>query len=66
MALEEGEYVDSEELGLLEYIIRIAPLGETEVEIPKSDDDYRWCGDYEMRRPDPCPKGIPRGSYGTG
>ena len=60
----EEEYVDSEELGLLEYLIRLAPLTDA-VPVPPVDDEHAWCGTYELRRPEPCPEGIPREPYGT-
>lgn len=58
----EEEYVDGEDLELQEYIIRIAPLKE-EVEIPALDEDTKWVGDFEMRKPALCPLGLKSSMY---
>jgi hypothetical protein len=61
--LEEG-YVDSEELGLLEYIIRLVPCTE-EVPLPALHEDTKWCGVFELREPPKAPLGIPRQELGS-
>jgi hypothetical protein len=61
---EDEEYVDSEEFGFLEYLIRLAPLSE-DVPIPEFDIHTNWCTVSEFRRPALCPAGIPRSKYGT-
>jgi hypothetical protein len=53
----EEEYVDSEDHDLVEYIIRLSLLTE-EVALPEMDEEHQWCGEFELRRPDPCPLGI--------
>ncbi|MGK7907676.1 MAG: hypothetical protein AB4040_10680 [Synechococcus sp.] len=55
----EEDYVDSEAHNFLEYIIRLAPLNG-DVPLPELDEETQWCGVFELRRPDPCPLGIPR------
>ena len=56
---EEEEYVDSEEFELIEHIIRIVPASE-EIPLPALDEDSKWVGDFEMRRPEKCPVGLNR------
>ncbi len=66
----ENDYVDSSEFGLLEYLIRLKPISEAEAaQIPvpavvEENGETYWCGVFEMRRPEPCPMGIDRESYG--
>lgn len=66
----EDDYVDSDKFGLLEYLIRLKPISEAEaaqIPIPalvEENGETFWCGVFEMRRPDPCPLGIDRESYG--
>ena len=55
----EEEYVDSEEFDFLEYIIRLAPLKE-DVPEPDLEESTKWCGVFEIRKPDLCPLGIRR------
>ncbi|MCM8526691.1 MAG: hypothetical protein NE327_09260 [Lentisphaeraceae bacterium] len=59
---KEEEYVDGEDMELQEYIIRIVPL-EEDVPLPALDEDYNWVGDFEMRKPKLCPKGLKSSSY---
>ncbi|MCI0490873.1 MAG: hypothetical protein L0229_30135 [Blastocatellia bacterium] len=49
------------ELGdeLVSYIIRLAPL-VTEPPVPRLVEEIGWCGEFEFRRPELCPLGIPR------
>lgn len=58
----DEEYVDGEDLELQEYLIRITPLKE-EVPLPPLDEDYKWVGDFEMRKPKLCPKGLKSSKY---
>lgn len=58
----EEDYVDSEELDLQEYIIRLVPLTD-EVPLPKLEEDSKWCGLFEIRRPEKCPRGLSRVDY---
>ncbi len=59
----EEEYVDGEEFGFLEYLIRIAPAPGA-VPVPPLDEDTNWVTDFEIRKPELCPVGIPRAGYG--
>ncbi len=56
----EEECVDSEEFGLLEYIIRLAPLNDSSIEHPEIDEGTKWCAKFDMRKPDLCPLGLLR------
>jgi hypothetical protein len=49
------------ELGddLVSYILRLSPLA-SEPELPRLVDEIGWCGEFDFRRPDLCPLGIPR------
>lgn len=58
-AFEEEEYVDAEDLGLLEYIIRLSPLTE-DVDIPDLDEETNWCQEFKARKPELCPVGLIR------
>ncbi len=55
----EEDYVDSEDHDLLEYIIRLTPLRK-DVSPPELDEETKWCGVFDIRRPELCPMGIPR------
>lgn len=57
--LLENDYVDSEEFGLQEYIIRLTPLQESPP-LPELDEELYWCGLYQYRQPQQFPKGILR------
>lgn len=59
----EEECVEAEDLGMLEYIIRLAPLNE-DIPIPDIDEeDTNWVVDFETRKPKQCPQGIKREKY---
>ncbi len=53
---DEG-YVDSEQFDLVEHIVRIVPSVE-EIPLPPLDQDYKWVGEFKMRRPAKCPVGL--------
>lgn len=59
---KEEEYVDGEDFELQEYIIRIVPLTE-EIPLPTLDQDTKWVGDFEMRKPRLCPQGLKSSLY---
>jgi hypothetical protein len=61
-SLREEDYVDGEAHGLLEYIVRLTPADES-VPVPPQEEDMKWCWKFDMRRPDPCPRGLPRAEY---
>ncbi|NOQ36613.1 MAG: hypothetical protein GQ569_12080 [Methylococcaceae bacterium] len=60
----EEDYVDSEDFDLQEYIIRLTPLTQ-EVPLPELDEEYNWCGEFKIRRPEKCPQGLPNKDYRT-
>ncbi|MCI5144365.1 MAG: hypothetical protein D3923_02290 [Candidatus Electrothrix sp. AR3] len=49
--------MDSEDFGLVEHIIRIVPT-DAHIPLPPLDVDYKWVGDFTMRRPAQCPLGL--------
>lgn len=53
---EEG-YVEAEQ-GLVEYIIRLVPTTE-DIPLAELEEETKWCGVFEIRRPALCPLGIP-------
>ncbi|NNE66141.1 MAG: hypothetical protein HKN33_06200 [Pyrinomonadaceae bacterium] len=55
----DDEYVDSEEFEFIEHIIRVVP-SSGEVPLPGLDEETKWVGEFEMRRPELCPKGLKR------
>lgn len=55
----DEEYVDSEEFELVEHIVRVVPATE-EVPLPPLEDDSKWVGQFEIRRPEMCPRGLKR------
>jgi hypothetical protein len=57
--LLENDYIDSEQFGLQEYIIRLSPLQESPP-LPELDEELYWCSLYQYRQPQQCPKGILR------
>ena len=61
-SFKEEEYVDSEDYELQEYIIRIVPTNE-DIPLPALDEDYKWVGDFEMRKPALCPLGLKMSDY---
>jgi len=60
--LDEG-YVDGEDLGLIEYVIRLE-LSDEPVESPPLEENTKWCGIFEMRRPEGAPRGLQRSDEG--
>ncbi|QFZ91240.2 hypothetical protein [Synechococcus elongatus] len=54
-----NDYIDSEKFGLQEYIIRLSPLQEIPP-LPVLDEEIAWCGYYQFRQPEHCPRGISR------
>lgn len=57
--LMDNDYIDSERFDLQEYVIRLSPLYEPPAK-PVLDEDFFWCSQYSLRRPEHCPKGIRR------
>jgi hypothetical protein len=51
-------HADSRELGLVDYLIRLAPWRE-EIPLPAQEPESGWCGVFERRRPAACPRGLP-------
>ncbi len=44
---------------LVSCLLRLSPL-TTEPPLPKLDDELGWCMEFDFRRPERCPLGIPR------
>jgi hypothetical protein len=57
--LQKNDYIDSEEFGFQEYIIRLSPLQEPP-ELSELNEELCWCGLYQYRQPQQCPEGILR------
>jgi hypothetical protein len=57
--LQENEYIASEEFGLQEYLIRLSPLQKAP-DIPETDEEVKWCCQFEIRPPASCPQGVLR------
>jgi hypothetical protein len=56
------DYANGQELGLIDYVIRLSPWGD-DVPLPEISEvanDFQWCGAFEMRKPEKCPAGIER------
>ncbi|AIE76237.1 hypothetical protein [Synechocystis sp. PCC 6714] len=47
---------------LLTYIVHLTPLVD-EPSLPTLISEIGWCGEFEFRRPEICPRGIPRSYY---
>jgi hypothetical protein len=48
-----------DDLGLVDYLIRLSPWN-VEIPLPPLEPHSNWCGLFELRKPNPCPIGIPR------
>ncbi len=47
---------------LLTYIVHLTPLID-EPSLPTLISEIGWCGEFKFRRPEICPRGIPRSYY---
>lgn len=59
---EKEEFVDSEEFGFLDYLIRLSPLSG-EVAVPALDEYTNWCAEFKPRSVQRCPSGVLRSRY---
>lgn len=59
-AKRANRFCNADELGLVEYLIRLRPWREEDnaLPLPLQIPDVHWCGLFEYRRNIPCPRGL--------
>jgi hypothetical protein len=64
-AVRKGKFTTADELGIVEYLIRIRPWRSEDnaLPLPRQVPEVHWCGLFVYRRNIPCPRGLGKNEH---